>query len=306
MFSRVRGVGGFPVMAMALALGIWGLSGRSALAQGDGLGGGAGPGVGGGQPGGGIGGMGTMGPLGTTGVPIGDTGGAGGPGVQGSIPSYGSGGPSYGVSGVHSGAYGAPSGGPSYRGAAYGGYGPGYGGAVPGVDGPGHGTFGLGYPGFGLDYVHGSAMAYHHRHYPRGLDDGNWCTYVLGKECLYPYVADPYGDPAALGFWPPYSAPVARPTSVADRGKDLGIEEEPVVDARGARGMKVAKVYPGTAAAKAGIQAGDVLHSINGYSTQHQGNLAWILAHAAPNHVLEIHLRSVIDGREHTLTARIH
>ncbi len=203
MFSRARGAGGFPLMAMALAMGIWGLSGRSALAQGGGLGGGAGAGVGGGKPGGGIGGMGTMGPLGTTGVPMGETGGAGGAGVQGSIAGYGSGGPSYGAPGVPSGAYGAPADGPSYRGAAYGGH------------GPGDGTFGLGYPGFGLDYVHGSAMAHHHRHYPRGLGDGNWCTYVLGKECLYPYMVDPYSDSAAPGFWPPYSAPVARAASVA-------------------------------------------------------------------------------------------
>ena len=100
--------------------------------------------------------------------------------------------------------YGGPSGNTGYRGAVQAGH------------GPGHGTFGLGYPGFGLDYVHGSAMAYHRRHYPRGLGDGNWCTDVLGKECLYPYVVDPYSDPAAaLGFWPHYSAPVARAASVA-------------------------------------------------------------------------------------------
>jgi hypothetical protein len=136
MFSRAWGAGGFPLMAMAMALGIWGLSGRSALAQGGGLGGGAG--------------------------------------------------------------------------AVYAGH------------GPGNETFGLGYPGFGLDYVHGSAMAYHRRHYPRGLGDGNWCTDVLGKECLYPYVVDPYSDPAAaLGFWPPYSAPVARAASVAGRPAKL-------------------------------------------------------------------------------------
>ncbi len=48
MFSRVRGVGGFPLTAIALALGIWGLSGRSAMAQGGDVGGGntAGPGGG--------------------------------------------------------------------------------------------------------------------------------------------------------------------------------------------------------------------------------------------------------------------
>ncbi len=43
----------------------------------------------------------------------------------------------------------------------------------------------------------------------KGYSLHRWGAYVLGKECLYPYVADPYSDPAALGFWPPYSAPVA-------------------------------------------------------------------------------------------------
>ncbi len=151
MFSRVRGVGGFPFAAMALAVGIWGLSGRSAMAQG-GLGGGVGAGI--------------------------------------------DGGPAYGVSGVPAGSYVAPPGGAGYRGTVYGGY------------GPGNGTFGLGYPGYGLDYVHGCAAGYHHRHFGREITLRSWCSDVLGKECLYPYVADPYSDPrAALGFWPPYSAP---------------------------------------------------------------------------------------------------
>ena len=133
MFSPVRGVGGSRLTAMALVLGIWGLSGRSALAQ---------------------------------------------DGYRG---------PAYGVRGVPSSLYGVPAGG----------YGPGY------------GTFGPGYPGFGLDA--GCAGSGHvlHRHLREGSVRA-WGSYVLGKECLYPYVADPYSDPrAALGFWPPYSAPVA-------------------------------------------------------------------------------------------------
>ncbi len=105
MFSPVRGVGGFPLMAMSLALGIWGLSGRSALAQGGGLGGGSGAGVGG------------MGPVGTSGAPAVDTGALGGPGVQNSMGGSGSGGSAYGAPGGPSGAYGAYSGGAGYGGA---------------------------------------------------------------------------------------------------------------------------------------------------------------------------------------------
>ena len=226
MFARVRGVGGFPFAAMALALGIWGLAGRPALAQGGGPGAGAGAG---------------------------------------------------------------------HRVVIDGGYGLGY------------GSFGPGYPGYGLEYVHGCGLGHHHRDHPGELSVRNWCSDVMGRECLYPYVADPYSDPmAAMGFWPPYSAPIASVPSMAARMSDLGIDEEPVVDAAGARGMKVARVHPGTAAAKAGIQPGDVLHSINGYLTQQHGNLAWIIANAAPSHRLEIHLRSVRDGREHTITAQIN
>lgn len=214
MFSLARGAGGFPAMVMALSLCIWGISGRPAMAQGGGLGGGAGAGVGGGQSPGGIDGVGTTGPLASPGVRAGDPGVPSGPGVPDTAAGPGYAGATYGAPG----AYGVPSGGAGYGGAAYQGYGPAHGGAVSGGYGPAPGTFGLGYPGFGLDYVHGSAMASHRRHYPRGLGDGNWCTYVRGKECLYPYVVDPYSDPAAaLGFWPPYSAPVASPANVAGR-----------------------------------------------------------------------------------------
>jgi PDZ domain len=234
-----------------------------------------------------------------SGIAPGNSGGMAG---QNAAGYYGYGGPAYGVPGAASGYYGAPSSNSSSGVVGYGGYGPAY-----GTFGPGYGTFGPGYPGYGLEYVHGCALGSYLRNHPGEFSAHNWCSYVLGRECLYPYVADPYTDPAAaLGFWPPYSAPVASPAPAVVRRSDLGIDEEPVVDAAGARGMKVARVYPGTAAAKAGIQAGDVLHSINGYLTQQRGNLAWIVAHAAPERVLEIRLRSVRDGQERTITAQVN
>jgi hypothetical protein len=85
---------------------------------------------------------------------------------------------------------------------------PGVYGGIPDVATPSFGTFGLGYPGFGLDYGHtGGCLP--HRRTEKGFSIHRWGSYVLGKECLDPYVADPYGNPAALGFWPPYSAPAA-------------------------------------------------------------------------------------------------
>ena len=55
--------------------------------------------------------------------------------------------------------------------------------------------------------------------------------------------------------------------------------------------MKVSKVYPGTAAEKGGLRVGDVIRSINGYLTEQPGNLAWIIATAAPDKVLKIDVR---------------
>ncbi len=47
--------------------------------------------------------------------------------------------------------------------------------------------------------------------------------------------------------------------------------------------MKIGKVYPGTAAERAGLRAGDVIRSVNGYLTEQRGNLAWVIANAMPN-----------------------
>jgi hypothetical protein len=85
----------------------------------------------------------------------------------------------------------------------------------------------------------------------------------------------------------------------------LGIRQEPVVDAHGIRGMKVAHVYPGTPAEQAGLRAGDVVHSTNGYMTTQAGNLAWIIANAAPNKVLTLNVRTSTDAKAHTITARL-
>ena len=88
-------------------------------------------------------------------------------------------------------------------------------------------------------------------------------------------------------------------------GRSLGIEEEPVVDANGVRGIKISTVYAGAAAEKAGLHAGDLIYSSNGYLTQVRGNLAWIIIHAAPTKVLTMRVRTATDGKEHTITAQL-
>ena len=57
--------------------------------------------------------------------------------------------------------------------------------------------------------------------------------------------------------------------------------------------MKVSNVYPGTPAQRAGLQVGDVIFSINGYLTEQRGNLAWIIANAAPNNQLNMTVKTL-------------
>jgi len=83
------------------------------------------------------------------------------------------------------------------------------------------------------------------------------------------------------------------------------IEPEPVVDADGVQGLKVADVFPGSAAEKAGLHAGDVIHSINGYLTAKRDDLAWIMANAAPDGVVKMSVRTASEGKVHTITAQL-
>jgi hypothetical protein len=98
---------------------------------------------------------------------------------------------------------------------------------------------------------------------------------------------------------PPSPSP---PSPAPPLGRGAGIDAEPVVDTGGVRGMKVSQVYPGSAAEKAGLRAGDVIHSVNGYLTTHGANLAWVIANAAPDDVLKMKVRAAADGREHLVT----
>jgi hypothetical protein len=113
-----------------------------------------------------------------------------------------------------------------------------------------------------------------------------------------PPVTDPGGPPSA------YLSPShGELKEVHIPARNLGIDEKPVVDAEGVHGMKVIKVYPWSAAEKAGLHVGDVIHSINGYLTTERGNLAWIVTVATPNNVLKMNVRAASDGRVRTILA---
>jgi S1-C subfamily serine protease len=125
----------------------------------------------------------------------------------------------------------------------------------------------------------------------------------------YPYYGTAYAAPGmGYGYSSAYVAPGAVnsvTTPMVGQGRYLGINEEPVDEGGGKRGIKVANVYPGTPAEKAGLHVGDVIHSINGYLTEQRGNLAWIIANATPDNVLKMNVRTMSDGREHTITAQL-
>ena len=89
------------------------------------------------------------------------------------------------------------------------------------------------------------------------------------------------------------------------QARDLGIQEEPVVDTGGVQGLKIVKVDAGSVAEKAGLEVGDVIHSANGHLTRRRGNLAWIAANAAPDHPLKIRFRKRSDGREHATAIQL-
>jgi S1-C subfamily serine protease len=78
-----------------------------------------------------------------------------------------------------------------------------------------------------------------------------------------------------------------------------------VVDVRGMRGLKVATVYPGTAAEKVGLRTGDVIRSINGYRTERPDNVTWILTNAPPGTTLAITLQGTRDGAERVVKAEL-
>ena len=94
-----------------------------------------------------------------------------------------------------------------------------------------------------------------------------------------------------------YTAPSAsrERTSLPRPVEALGIDEEPLADSGGVTGIKVSSVHQGTVAERAGLHAGDVIYSANGYLTTDPGNLAWIIATKAPGGTLSMNVRRAAD-----------
>ena len=119
-----------------------------------------------------------------------------------------------------------------------------------------------------------------------------------------PGVRTPFAPPPA---GPSAANPVQAPAEAAALAtlRLLGIEEETVVDGHGVRGIRVAKVYPGSPSDAAGLHEGDVIHTLNGYLTEDRGNVAWIMSVAAPDHVLKMSVLASGDGQEHSIVATL-
>jgi PDZ domain len=127
---------------------------------------------------------------------------------------------------------------------------------------------------------------------------------TTGSSTGVPPSNSPASPPPGGGFGSPSSS-LSPGDGGAGRGRGLDIGEEPVVDADGVRGLKVTGISPGTAAERAGLRAGDVIRSINGYRTERPANLDWIVAHASSDHVLTMKVRNVDDGRTRQVTLRL-
>ena len=69
--------------------------------------------------------------------------------------------------------------------------------------------------------------------------------------------------------------------------------------------MKVVKVYPGSAAERAGLQVEDVIHSANGHLTQVHGKPTWIINTQVPGGVLNLNIHRASDGRDVPILARL-
>jgi hypothetical protein len=212
----------------------------------------------------------------TSGSPALACGGCGGWGGYG---GYGRGYPGYGYGGygLGRGGWGNAWGNPGYA------WGNGWGSR-------GYGSYGFGYPRSGLAY---GGYGYGNPSY--GYQPANGYANVGSSNPGYSY------NPA-------YVAPGTRAATIprtAAQERRLGINEELVVDANNQGSMKVTNVHPGTAAERAGLQVGDVIHSANGYLTQQLGNLEWIIANKTPNKTLTMNVQSARDGLAHTITAQL-
>lgn len=127
-------------------------------------------------------------------------------------------------------------------------------------------------------------------------------------------IFSPTGGSVGIGFAIPaeIAAPIVeklRRGEAIERGY-LGVRIQPLSDDLAAslglasnRGEFVQAVEPGQAAAKAGIQAGDVVVRVGGKEVTREQTLSYLVANTAPDTVIPIEL--IRDGKRMTVRARV-
>jgi hypothetical protein len=233
----------------------------------------------------------------------------------------------YGPPGLHPGFYGF---GLSFRpGYGYGGNALGVGayGGYPCYGGPGY-PLHYGYPKFADPYFQGTAQLGQLYYDPpvvvtELMDAGDFGPFTGASS--YAYTHPSYAaEAAATGSFMPGAAPTTPASSVAPEAtitppaagtppvdrvpvgeRYLGMDVEPSADAGGRRGLRIVDVLPGSTAAKAGLQVGDIIYSINGNLTVRRGDLAGTAANAAPGSILKMMVGRASDGKEQTVTIQV-
>lgn len=180
-------------------------------------------------------------------------------------------------------------GGGGYGYGGFGGYGFGGIGLGYGMYGMGGMGYGYGYPGYGYGYGNGYGLGY------SGYGYSSYPGYVYGSG----YSEPGYTYSSAYGTVPLQAAAPSFFTLPS-----LGIDERKVSDATGSH-IQVARVYAGSPAERAGLQAGDTIVSANGFLTQDPGNLAWIINHHTTNGAVTLKVRQVANGQDATLSATL-
>jgi hypothetical protein len=144
--------------------------------------------------------------------------------------------------------------------------------------------------------------------YGYGFGSAGYSDYGMFSGAIpYPesYFAPYTAAAAAMGSSAPLPAVPAETAARIMTAREFGIDEEPIVEPDGVRGMNVAAVYPGTLAQQAGIRPGDIIRSINHYLTIRPGDLGWIIANATPTSELTLYVRKLADGKAHAVTVRL-
>jgi hypothetical protein len=107
---------------------------------------------------------------------------------------------------------------------------------------------------------------------------------------------------------PPPTNPVPVPGATTGSGAAaqlLGVDVVPVVDAGGVRGTQITRIDPNSAADKAGLHTGDVIHSVNGYVTVDAATLGWVIVNAGADKLLMMTVRSASDGQERPIRVQL-